>query len=152
MESWRKVWREGAAPLLSDEGLFALRDALINDDHRLIQGATTIPPPLMCVQDWPVEAACALSYCGWIGDGLKTVGETEEWFARVCFAIDNAVGEPAGCRFLLSWYDETPRDIMRAELLSEVNLVIEQRTDAAYDRACPCMPEINAAIKHTKEK
>ena len=46
MESWRKVWREGLAPLLSDNSLRALRRALVEDDPRLIQGATTTPPPL----------------------------------------------------------------------------------------------------------
>ena len=56
MESWRKVWREGFAPVLSTAGLQALRKALTADDTRLIQGSTSSPPPLMCVQDWPVEA------------------------------------------------------------------------------------------------
>src|SRR5712692_10367123 len=55
MESWRKVWREGLAPLLSTNGLEALRQALVTDDAQLLQGATTTPPALQCVQDWPVE-------------------------------------------------------------------------------------------------
>src|SRR5208283_1634947 len=85
MESWRKVWRDGLAPLISTEGLESLRTALCDDDVRLLQGATTTPPPLQCVQDWPVEAACALGYCGWLGSGLATVAEVEEFFARMCF-------------------------------------------------------------------
>ena len=121
MESWRKVWREGVVPLLSTESLDALRQGLVNDDARLIQGATTTPPPLQCVQDWPVEAACALGYCGWQGDGLETVAEVEEFFARMCFEIDQRLGEPAGCRWFLNWFDETPRDDMRRRLLAEVN-------------------------------
>ena len=36
MESWRKVWREGLAPLLSTGGLEALRQALVTDDARLL--------------------------------------------------------------------------------------------------------------------
>jgi hypothetical protein len=121
MESWRKVWRDGLVPLLSTESLEALRRGLINDDARLIQGATTTPPPLQCVQDWPVEAACALGYCGWQGDGLETVAEVEEFFAKMCFEIDRNLGEPAGCRWFLNWFDETPRDEMRRLLLAEVN-------------------------------
>ena len=70
-------------------------DALTGDDPRLTQGSTTTPPPLMCVQDWPVEAACALGYCGWQGDELETVGEVEEFFARMCFEADQRLGEPA---------------------------------------------------------
>ena len=140
MESWRKVWREGVEPLVSTEGLEALRQGLTNDDARLLQGATTTPPPLMCVQDWPVEAACALGYCGWVGDGLETVGEVEEFFARMCFAIDQRVGEPAGCRWVLNWFDETPRDEMRRLLLAEVSRALTERrladeSEFAFDAA-----------------
>ena len=127
MESWRKVWREGLEPLLSPSSLEALRRGLVHDDPRLLQGATTTPPPLQCVQDWPVEAACALGYCGWEGDGLETVAEVEEYFARMCFEIDQRLGEPAACRWFLNWYDETPRDEMRRLLLAEVNRALARR-------------------------
>ena len=127
MESWRKVWRDGMEPLVSTEGLQALRQALLKDDPRLVQGATTTPPPLMCVQDWPVEAACALGFCAWQGDRLETVGEVEEFFARACFEADQRLGEPAGCRWFLNWYDETPRDEMRRLLLEEVNRSLAMR-------------------------
>ena len=127
MESWRKVWREGLAPLLSTEGLEALSRALTSDDPRLLQGATTTPPPLQCVQDWPVEAACGVGYCGWQGDGLETVAEVEEFFARVCFEVDQRLGEPAACRWFLNWFDETPRDEMRRLLLAEVSRALAAR-------------------------
>lgn len=127
METWRKVWREGLAPQLSTAGLEALRDGLSNDDVRLIQGATTTPPPLPCVQDWAVEGACVLGYCGWQGDGLETVAEVEEFFARACFETDQVLGEPAACRWFLNWYDDTPRDEMRRQLLAEVSRVLAQR-------------------------
>jgi hypothetical protein len=127
MESWRKVWREGVVPLLSTESLEALRRGLLADDTRLVQGATTTPPPLPSVQDWPVEAACALGYCGWQGEGLETVAEVEEFFARMCFEIDQRLGEPAGCRWFLNWFDETPRAAMRQDLLGEVNLALADR-------------------------
>src|SRR6266478_5139874 len=83
MDSWTKVWRDGVAPLLSTGALEALRRGLLSDDGRLVQGATTTPPPLPCVQDWPVEAACALGYCGWQGDQLESVADVEEYFARM---------------------------------------------------------------------
>lgn len=135
MESWRKVWREGLAPLLSMTSLEALRRGVINDDARLLQGATTTPPPLQCVQDWPVEAACALGYCGWQGEGLETVAEVEEFFARMCFEIDQRLGEPAACRWLLNWFDETPRNDMRRLLLAEVNRSLaERRTGEIEER------------------
>ena len=127
MESWRLVWRDGFAPVLSTTGLEALRDALLLDDPRLTQGSTTTPPPLMCVQDWPVEAACALGYCGWQGDTLDTVGQVEEFFARACFEADQRLGEPAACRWFLNWFDDTPRAQMRRDLLAEVELALADR-------------------------
>jgi len=135
MESWRKVWRDGVEPLVSLEGLQALQRALQTDDARLLQGATTSPPPLQCVQDWPVEGCCAVSWTGWQGDGLETVAEVEEYFARMCYEIDRRLGEPAGCRWFLNWYDETPRQQMRRELLAEVNraLAIRRLDDCDFD-------------------
>ena len=127
MEAWRKVWRDGLCPLLSDEALAALETALRSDDRRLIQGATTQPPPLLCVQDWPCEAGCLVGYCGWVGEGLETVGEVEEFFARMCFEMDTRLGEPAGCRWLLNWWDETPRAEAVAALLPEVELELRRR-------------------------
>ena len=64
LESWRRTWREGFAPVLSIANLQALRKALQEDDPRLLQGATCCPPPLACLQDWPVEGACPIAYPG----------------------------------------------------------------------------------------
>ena len=126
-KTWRKVWEEGIAPLLSLEGLRALKEALENDDIRLLQGATTSPPPLSCVQEWPCEGACAIGYCGWQGDELSTVADVEEFFARTCFECDQRLGEPAGVRYFLNWFDETPREEMRRELLAAVVKELWQR-------------------------
>jgi len=127
MESWRKVWREAVAPVLSSNSLESLRRGLATNDARLLQGATTTPPPLACVRDWPVKAACALGYCGWQGEGLESVAEVEEFFARLCCEIDNRLGERAGCRWFLNWFDETPRAEMRRLLLAEVNRALAER-------------------------
>jgi hypothetical protein len=133
METWRKIWREGLASQLSTTGLEALRQALVADDARLLQGATTTPPPLQCVQDWPVEAACVVGFCGWQGDGLQTVAEVEEFFAKVCFETDQRLGEPAACRWFLNWFDETPREEMRRQLLAEVNRSLAHRLSGEQD-------------------
>jgi hypothetical protein len=97
MQAWQRSFREGIAPLISTRALLALKRALTQDDPALIQGATTTPPPLQAVQDWPVEAACAVAFAGWQGEGLQTVGEVEDYFAHVCFGADKVLGEPAGC-------------------------------------------------------
>lgn len=133
MESWRLVWRDGFAPVLPTMGLMALAEALRTDDRRLSQGSTTTPPPLMCVQDWPVEAACALGFVGAVecgGFGVATVGAVEEFFARACIEADQRLGEPAACRWALNWFDNTPRPQMFAELLAEVELELARREQA----------------------
>lgn len=133
MESWRIVWRNGFVPVLPVDGLKALAEALRTDDVRLTQGSTTTPPPLMCVADWPCEAGCALGYCGTIengGFGEATVGAVEEFFAKACFEADQRLGQPAACRWFLNWFDNTPRDEMRRELLAEVELALVGRMAA----------------------
>lgn len=154
MESWREVWRLGFAPVLPTEGLVALRDALRDDDPRLTQGSTTTPPPLMCLADYPVEAGDFLALMGAALHGgfagtaddyraarptgpkhtnpdAATVGTVEDFFARACFDADQRLGEPAACRWFLNWFDDTPRDEMRRELLAEVELTLNDRNKAA---------------------
>lgn len=127
MESWRQVWREGFAPQLSDAALRALAYALRIDDARLMQGSTSLPPPLMSVHDWPVEAACVIGFCGWRGEELGTVGEVEKFFARLCSEADTRLGEPAACRWFLNFWDNTPRSEAFAALLPEVELTLASR-------------------------
>src|SRR5262245_3773226 len=129
---WRKVWRAFAGHM-SRAGLEALQTALETDDPRLIQGWTMKPAPLVCFATCEVEAACAVSLAGWRGDGLLTVSEVDEFFARMCFTVDEYLGESAGCRWFLNWYDETPREVMRQELLREVRYALGQRSDPEED-------------------
>ena len=131
MQPWMKIWREGLAPLLTASELEALRLALAQDDRRLIQHATTAPPPTEIFHGDEVEGACALGYCGWKGDDLRTVGEVEHFFIRTCTATDEALGEPAACRHFLNWFDETPRAEMRRQLFREVSRALNQRFAAA---------------------
>jgi hypothetical protein len=126
-KAWRKGFREGFFPGLSTRALRALEDALANNDERLIQGATTQPPPLACVSDWPVEMACGIGLCGWLGEGLKTVGEVEEYFARQCYECDTRLGEASGCRHALNWFDDTPRSEAFPLLLEEVRKELKER-------------------------
>lgn len=127
VEPWRTVFRDGIAPSLSTPGLVALRDALTSDDPTLTQGSTTVPPPLMCVYDWPCEGACLIGFAGWKGEGLTRVGEVEEHFARVCYDSDQRTGGPADCRWLLNYWDNTPREQAIRELLPEVELALAAR-------------------------
>jgi hypothetical protein len=131
MEHWRKVWREGLSPQLSTAGLDALLRALTCNDERLVQGATTSPPALQSLENHAVEGACAIGFCGWQGEGLSTVAEVEEFFARVCKGADAALGELAACRLFLDWVDQTPREQMCGLLLEEVRRALRQRQQNA---------------------
>lgn len=135
MEMWRQSWRalcdirkDDGVYLIPTEGLRRLARALASDDTRLLQGATTSPPPLLSVKDWPVEGADPIAFLGWT-DGIA-VAELQEFFAETCFALDMALQEPAGCRWLLNWLDDTPRDQMRLLLLAEVHMELRNRNTA----------------------
>jgi hypothetical protein len=131
MESWKHVFRRGIAPFLPTRGLQALSLALATNDKRVLQSATTSPPPLACVSDWTVEAACPIGFCGWQnGEGLNTVVEVEQFFGNVCFMADQAIGEPAACRHFVNWADDTPRQEMFDALLVEVVAVLIERAEA----------------------
>jgi hypothetical protein len=125
--AWQRVWRHGIVPQLSLADLDALRIALERDDPTLIQGATVEPPPLQQFEDYPVESACLIAYVGWRSRQLRTVGQVEEWFAHVCFEADKSLGEPAVCRWLLNWFDDTPRMAMRGALVAEIEAELARR-------------------------
>jgi hypothetical protein len=132
VEAWRRAWR-AIAKELSTKALRALQKALECDDERLVQAVTTVPPPLQCVQDYPVEAACSLGFCGWQGDGLKTVGEVHEYFAQICFDAGERLGQEDGVRYFLNFWDETPRDTARFALLVEVQRELACREWPPYE-------------------
>lgn len=129
MEAWKSIWRKAIYELSDDVGLIALRTILASDSSQIIQGATTQPPPLQAVADWPVEASDALTFLFWKGEEGVTVGQAEEAFAIACFKIDQIMGEPAACRHFLNWYDETPRQEMIEKLLTEIDLAICRKKD-----------------------
>lgn len=127
MEAWQRVFRAFSGHF-TDAGLLALRKALVEDDVRLIQGATTSPPPLMCVADFPCEGACLVGFACWQGgEDLQTVGKVEHKFAHLCNEVDTELGEAAAVRYLLNWFDETAREEMRAALLPEVDAALAAR-------------------------
>lgn len=121
---WKQVFRRGIVPQLSTAALEALRLALVEDDARLIQGQTTDPPNWMGL---PVERACAICYGLWQGDGHEDTLDLEAGFQRVLFRADCAMQQPECCREFIVWFDDTPRDEMRRELLPEVNAALAAR-------------------------
>ena len=79
------------------------------------------------------------------GDSLETVAEVEDFFTRMCFEIDQRLGEPAACRWFLNWFDETPREEMREQLLAEVQRALAQRRAVEDDAEVGSESETAAA-------
>lgn len=139
---WAYAWHVGIAPLLPTEGLRSLQTALRRDDPKLLQGATTVPPPLQATDEWNVEKGDPIVWCFWMGgdegdnavektplDILTTVGDCEEAFTRICYEVNRLLGEPAGCRHFLNWWDETPREEAFRLMLDEVSITLDMRED-----------------------
>jgi hypothetical protein len=126
---WQDVFRRGFAPQLSSAGLVALRAALVSNDKRLIQQATMFPPPLEACACMPCEAACAICFThAFVSKTLlKTVADVEEFFGRVCHDADQTLGESGAVRWFLNWFDDAPREEMRAALLVEVDAELARR-------------------------
>jgi hypothetical protein len=127
IEPWRRVWRKGFGYLLSERALEVLEQALMRDDTRLIQETTVVATPTDSTQDWPVRNACAIAFCGWQGEGLRTGAEIERYFDELCRDVDMLLNEPLACCRFLTWFDETPRERMRTQLLYEVRREQQRR-------------------------
>jgi len=146
-QPWFRVFVDGFAPNMSAAELEALRDGLLADDSRILQGTTTNPLPLLCVSEWPCEGACPFAYVEMaMQDAMgmqATVGECEQRFAQLCYGADALLGDRSGCRHLLNWIDSTPRAEMIRNLLAAVNGVLESRSST--DR-------VNAALAGIREE
>lgn len=127
MEAWRKVWREGFAPQMTDKGLRCLAAALESDDESLVQGTTTMPPYIEGADTLPCEGGCGVAYALQTGRCLETIGEVDAAFGECCHKADVLLGEMAACRWFLNWFDETERFDMRYQLLHEVRMELVNR-------------------------
>jgi hypothetical protein len=128
MEKWRSIWRRAFVPQLSRQQLEALQWALIHDDQRLLQGTTCFPPShIEEMRADAVEGACALSFCGWQGSNIKTVGELDQFFQTLCDNADVILKEAGACRYWINWADDTPRDQFRREMILEVASALKSK-------------------------
>ena len=121
------VMRRAWLPLLSTDQIELLRAACEAGTEELIQCATTVPPPLTHTRDWPCEGACLVGFSEWKTEGLHSVEQVDGRFARVCFEIDQRMGEPAACRWLLNFWDDTPRHVVLPLMAAELGRELESR-------------------------
>lgn len=140
MESWRYVWRNGFLSSLDGfggvDGLAALVAAMEADSDELIHNATTCPPPLLCVQDWPIEATDGIGYILWKSLDLATVGDVVDGFSNWCMEADMLLGEPGACRWFLNFWDDNIPQFTYPLFLAELKFNIAYLTDA-HDVADP---------------
>jgi hypothetical protein len=147
MQSWKMVLRDGFIPQWDDATLERAVVALEADIPFLTQGSTTTPPPLMCVQDWKLEACDLIAYCSVADPTDCTVGEAEEGFARSCFDADQRLGEPAACRWFLNWYDDGVRQEVFALIADEFRLALRMRKISREQAVGKLPAELQTALK-----
>ena len=127
MESWRLVWRDGFAPVLTTDRA--------GGPPRRPRGGR--PPADAGLHDHPAPAACACrtgrsrpparsATAAGRATGWRPSARSRSSSPACCFEADQRLGEPAACRWFLNWFDDTPRDEMRRELLAEVELALER--------------------------
>lgn len=121
--TWQDAWRRAIAPQMEVRHLLALRAALAENDRRLVTSGTTVyPRPLQHNLDRTAEAACAIGFAGWQGDGLTTVKQVRDWFAEVAWRAGLETGDEKAVGPFACWFDDEGID-RRAKfrlLLAEV--------------------------------
>src|SRR5271154_5637855 len=131
MEPWRRVFREGIAPQLPLPALEALRLGLLKNDPRLRPGSTV-------EESWTINGTgiiqgCAIGYGGRKGAQLRTAREVQQFFADVCFAANEALGDPGASKYFTDWFDHNRREVAFPALLTEVNRAIACRVTRDTD-------------------
>lgn len=128
LNKWVRDWRESYLPQLSKAELEALLKGLIEDDPALIQGNTALP---LHTSSDKIEAGCALCYAIWRGRKVNSLVYVERAFNEMlCYNADTLLPEQS----FLNWFDFTPRDMMRSELISEIKYNLQELSNVQSKR------------------
>lgn len=123
-------WRAALRLILghtSTARLERLRDALADDDERLVQGVTCVRES---VTGRPV-AACLVGYCR-LADGDEPYAlQVEEYFARVMSRVAEHPSPAQGQHFT-NWFDSVPRAEAFAAVATEVERELSRRAGRAH--------------------
>ena len=117
----------GLFPNLTDTMLCELYRAVKHNDHRLVQGITVYPRPMVDTSNARCQCACLIAYPSWKGLNLQSVCDVENAFVEQCDAIRITTGDEYAVANLLAWYDDTPMDDVLTTLLTEVSLEMFRR-------------------------
>ncbi len=134
LPDWKRVWREGFAPLLPAEHLMALLGALREGSPLVITKYTVMPVSIRYNFLLPAEAACPVGFCAALSlGGFKgspepaTVEEVSDAFGELCHKADMALGEMGGCRFFLNAVDCWTREELAQNLGPELERELASR-------------------------
>ncbi len=133
MENWRRVFREGVLPLLSEKEAAALRKGLADGDPELVRGRVSesrFIPDGRGYSPLPCHGACLCGYAGWKGGPLETCGEVEEFFDEIAKGCAERCGH-ASIRHLTGAWDEADaveggEEFLRRELVAEIDLAFAE--------------------------
>lgn len=127
IEPWRWVARTGVFPAMTDAELLALRDGLLADDSRLIQGDSIRPVALHRNYGRRCEGGCLIAYPGMATGRRATVARVEERFSDIFHTAAAVLGDESSVRELAWWWDSTPRAEAVPLALEEVELALAGR-------------------------
>lgn len=126
-EATRRVFHEGFVPLLKDEELWVLKGWLTMAPERFKQGYTLYPVPTPAEEPYMMpDCGCLITNIGRI-NMLKYADELYEYFARMCYNIDQNMGEPSAVRYLLNWYDDSPWEDVKNGSIEELEAALQCR-------------------------
>ena len=129
MESWKKSFAH-IADVCGVPALQVLRTAVSENYCSLIQGTTVAYEPATNPGDRTVCGACAVGYMYWKADDMDFADDVEEAVAATFSEVAKKAGWDRAPDLFTNWYDETPRDEMRRELLPVIDANI-RRLEAA---------------------
>lgn len=134
--TWQEGLRLGFAPQLDDTMLERLRDALLSDDPRLLQGQCCQPVQSVNGEDPPAIRACFLGIVAMLRDPNHTPTITEVCvaFSRMLHEADKRLRPHCrqGGRVFIDWYDATPWHHMRKVLAAELDAILWERRNAPH--------------------
>jgi hypothetical protein len=123
----RHAFTYGFAPQFTEATLIALRDALVSDDPRLMQGRTTEPEPVLMHHGLKIECACAIGFCAWVQNQSVTVGEVLIGYGDMLDQADRNLGRMCAYSPFLHAFDDTPREIVFPAMAELVNEILSER-------------------------
>lgn len=152
MEQWRRYFRHGIAPLVENAQLEYVLGILKSDSEKMCQGDTVILRKVIAESgltyyhgDLPPVSGCFVSLIH-MSDEKLTANEVDAKFGP--FLCRVGLNHGLSSHFI-NWFDDSPREEVRRELIAEIELVLDARNPkrsepakVASDSECESAPSI----------